>query len=374
MPTYPEYVHKTLARAREEGQWHAAQADAAALCFDVLALFPDCKEASDLVYELFCDEWTIYDNRVAIQQNIDEWDDRPWQQRRRLALSFRFMSRWDGKYELILDRDGPEDVRKILEDGKMELLGAYCLGDEECTDFAWTIFTDAIQKAKDPQATLYWIGWLYADLGFFADAAEALGELCARFDDPNARRLLAEVVWWRDNAHRIPWIPPAGDGSRYDRMMEVIDPSAPKTADIVKRERTENQKERAARYQPSIDRKLARLIERSMPQKKEPHAATVVDWGFLDTDDGQPGELPDWAKRQIKRLERLKEDDDVSQEMIEDMIRLHKWSRNIPPPTTPKRYDPNEPPFDPSAIFGALEQGDENFDDDDEFDEEADES
>ena len=96
MPTYPEYIYQTLTRARDIGQWYCGQADAAALCFDVLALFPDCEEAKELVYELFCDEWTIYDNRVAIQQNIDEWDDRPWQQRRRLALSYRFMSRWDG--------------------------------------------------------------------------------------------------------------------------------------------------------------------------------------------------------------------------------------------------------------------------------------
>jgi len=74
---------------------------------------------------------------------------------------------------------------------------------------------------------LFWIGWQYADLGFFADAAEALGELCSRFNDAEARRLLAEVVWWRDNTHRIPWIPPDGDGSRYDRMMDFIDPAAP---------------------------------------------------------------------------------------------------------------------------------------------------
>jgi hypothetical protein len=65
------------------------------------------------------------------------------------------MSRWHGKYEMIHDRGGPKDVRKILEDGKMELLGAYCLGDEECTDYAWVIFADAIHKAKDPQKTLF---------------------------------------------------------------------------------------------------------------------------------------------------------------------------------------------------------------------------
>ena len=51
MPTHPDYVQQTLPRAREEGQWHAAQADAAALCFDVLALFANCRAASNLVYE-----------------------------------------------------------------------------------------------------------------------------------------------------------------------------------------------------------------------------------------------------------------------------------------------------------------------------------
>ena len=95
-----------------------------------------------------------------------------------------------------------------------------------------------------------------------------------------------------------------------------------------------------------------------------------MDWSFLDNDDGQPGELPDWAKRQIKRLEHLKEDDDVSKEMIEDMIRMHKYSRNITPPSTPKKYDPHAAPFDPSEIFGGMQLGDEDLDDDDDEDEE----
>ena len=363
MSEYPEYVHKTLARAREEGQWQASQADAAALCFDALALFPDCKEAGDLVYELFCDEWCVYDNRVAIQQNIDEWDDRPWQQRRRLALSYRFMSRWDGKFEIRMERGGPKDVRKILEEGKMELFGAYCLGDEECADYAWSIFADALNKAKDPRATLYWIGWQYVDLGFFADAAEALGELCSRFNDAEARRLLAEVIWWRDNAHRIPWIPPAGEGPRYDRMIKLIDPNAPTTAETIQRERSENQKERIAPYRPTIDAQLANLFNASIPNKKETPAPAVVDWSFLDKDEGQPGQLPDWAKRQIKRLERRKEDE-ASRELAEHMIQMLKWTRNIPPPTIPKKYDPNEPPFDPGKIFDGMEM-DDGFDLDD---------
>ena len=367
MSTYPEYIYKTLAHARDIGQWYWGQPDAAALCFDILAFFPDCEEARELVYELFCDEWTIYDNRVAIQQNIDEWDDRPWQQRRRLALSYRFMSRWEGeRKENKLDRGGPADVRKILSNGKMELLGAYCLGDEECTDYAWSIFAEALSNAKDPRETLCWIGWQYADLGFFADAAEALGELCSRFNDDDARRLLAEVIWWRDNAHRIPWIPPTGDGSRYDRMMESIDPTAPKTKDYLRETRTENQKERIAPYRPSIDKGLANLFEQSIPHRKESPAATIVDWSFLDNDDSQPGELPDWVKRQIKRLERYREDE-TTRKMADEMIHMHKRTRNITPPSTPRRYDPNEPPFDASEILGGMESDD---DWDDELDEE----
>ena len=355
MPTYPDYVYQTLARARDAGQWYCGQSDAAALCFDVLALFPECEEAQDLVCELFCDEWTIYDNRVAIQRNMDEWDDRPWQQRRRLALSYRFMSRWEGKYKDSRTEENEQpDVAKILEDGKIELLGAYCLGDEECTDYAWSIFADALKKAKDPRATLLWIGKQYADLGFFADSAEALGELCSRFDDSDARRLLAEVVWWRDNAHRIPWIPPVGDGSRYDRMMNFIDPSALKTKDYIREARNEDQKERIAPYLPSIDSKLANLFSASIPEEKE--EANHVDWSFLDRDEGQPGEPADWVKKQIDQLEKWEGGDELHKEMLEEMKRTHQWTRNIPPPsTTPKRYDPNELPFNPADIFGEMD-------------------
>ena len=352
MSTYPDYVHQTLARAREEGQWHAGQADAAALCFDVLALFPDCEEAKELVYELFCDEWTIYDNRVAIQQNIDEWDDRPWQQRRRLALSYRFMSRWDGKYELKHDRGGLKDVRKILEDDKMELLSAYCLGDDECTDYAWTIFAEAVEKTSKPEMTLLWIGKQYADLGFFADAAEVLGELCSRFNNPDARRLLAEVVWWRDNAHRVPWIPPAGDGSRYDRIIKCIDPEAPTTQEQIAMFRSENHIERMTKYKPSIASNLAYLFAPSIPEPKDNPAPSPVNWSFLDADDGQPGEPADWVKKQMKFMRREFRDEDM-QKVFDEMMDRHRWTRNIPPPSTPPRRDPNEPPFiPPSGWFG----------------------
>jgi len=44
--------------------------------------------------------------------------------------------------------------------------------------------------------------------------------------------------------------------------------------------------------------------------------------------------------------------------MIEYMIEMHKWTRNIPPPSTPKRYDPNEPSFDPNGFLGESDEED----------------
>lgn len=61
--------------------------------------------------------------------------------------------------------------------------------------------------------------------GYFAESVEVLEDLLAKFpDDPDARRLWAEVRWWRDNQNRIPWIPPAGDGGRFRRTMTETDP------------------------------------------------------------------------------------------------------------------------------------------------------
>ena len=301
--TNPAYIQRLLAQARADGQWHAYQPDCAALCFEVLALLPDHAEAAELVYELFCDEWLVYDNRNAIQQNIDEWDDRPPQQRRRLALSFRFMSRWQGKYAEYVERRGPKDVRQLLHQGEMELISAYCLGDDECTAFAWPLLAEAIERAKDPRLARLWVGFKYADLGFFADAVEVLADLCSRDPDPEARRLLAEVKWWRDNAHRVPWIPPAGDGSRYKHMMTFINPNAPSDEEVIQffRERGGQREARHAQWQPTISPELAALVNSALPDPEhQPPAKLVVDWGFLDTDDGQPGELPEWAKKQMR--------------------------------------------------------------------------
>jgi len=351
MPEIPEYAQRMLAQARDEGQWYCGQPDAAALCYEVLALFPDCREAADLIYELFCDEWLIYDNRNAIQQHIDEWDDRPWQHRRRMALSFRFMSRWEGWHREYdkghkAEREGPKDVREILHQGKDQLLSAYCLGDEECANFAWPLFTEAIEKSNDPHATMLWVGKQYADHGFFADSVEVLAELCSRFKDEGAKRLLAEVRWWGDNVHRLPWLPPAGDGRRYRRMMMLIDPKRYEEEE----KGWEGVREKMRANNPhwfknptTLSPEMASLVASALPAETPAPVPSTVDWSFLDTDDGQPGELPEWAKKQIKLFGRNKK-------MVEEIAQMHRWSRPIKPPPTPPRYDPDEPPFDPEEL------------------------
>lgn len=351
---YPNYVQHMLARARTEGQWYAGQSDAASLCFDVLALFPDHDEAAALVYDLFCDEWLLYDNRNAIQQHIDEWDDRPWQQRRRLALSFRFMSRWEGwhrEYEpdYVHERTDPPDVREVLEEGKGMLLHAYCLGDEACSDLAWPLFVDAFARTNDPRTAMLWVGKLYADMGFFADSAEVLVTLCSRFDDPYARRLLAEVCWWRDNGHRVPWLPPPGDGSRYRRMIDSIDPDAPDDEAMIRELRAHAGMTAQPIWTPIASSDLAALLAAPLSTIPEPSVPPLVDWSFLDEDDGQPGELPAWAQQMVAMFPPA---------MAEDIVRRHRWSRPIKPPTTPPRRDPAEPPFDPDEFFDGDDEED----------------
>lgn len=347
MPIHPS-AQRLLAQAREDGQWYAYQPEAIGLCFEALTLEPQWREAEELVYQLMCDEWLIYNNRVAVQQNIDEWDDRPHQQRRRLALSFRFMSQWEGWHREHEDgyereKDGPPDVETLLDTGRAQLLHAYCLGDEEATTFAWQPFQNAIEQTNDPRHALLWIGKLYADLGFFADAVEILAQLCSRYPDLDYKRLLVEVKWWRDRAAHIPWLPPTGDGSRYRRMMQHIDPSAPTNEEVIRDLRTRiADLGKTPQWTPTISPHLASLIETSLPALSSTPALAVVDWGFLDRDDGKPSDPPEWVHRSVELMKEMGDEDETGREMIADTLHQHQWTRPIVPPTTPKRFHPDD--------------------------------
>ena len=63
----------------------------------------------------------------------------------------------------------------------------------------------------------------------------------------------------------------------------------------------------------------------------------------------------DWGHKYFKYEENARK----HFEMLEKMKHTHQWTRNITPPSTPKRYDPNEPPFDPSEFLGDMDDDNE---------------
>lgn len=311
--TYPDYIHRLLAEADELMAGDDKDPSGAAdLCFEVLALFPEHLEAAERIYRAFCDPWLIRDNRRAIERQIDEWDDRPWQQRRRLALSFRFMSRWDGFYrEYDDDREeerlGPADVRPMLDEGHGQLLEDYLVGVERGAELAWPIFQEAIRRSNNPRLARLWVGKEYANLGYFAEAADVLTDLLAGHPgDEDGRRLLAEVVWWRDNRQRIPWIPPAGkaDGSRFRRMIARHDPDSAEASEEAwfehippDRSQLPDDFELPLPIPAELIEKIEAALE-NVPQTAETDGP--VDWSFLELlesgEEIDASRFPEWAK------------------------------------------------------------------------------
>lgn len=322
MAEYPDYIQRMLAEAEallaEDG---FSQADAAAKCFEILALFPDHEAATALVLRAFSDTQLIRDNRKAIGRLIDEWDDRAWQQRRRLALSFRYMCRWEGQYHQY-DRGHesemvPTDVATILQEGKGQLIQDYLLGQAQGNEAAWHIFQEAFRRTNDPQAAMLWVGELYADQGYFAEAVEVLTDLLVQFPKGDeARRLWAEVRWWRDHQHEVPWIPPAngGNGRRFRHMMSQTDPNFaadPDTfmqpLDYIPPDPTHlpDDFEMPPGLSPEMVQKLEVLLGESplpLPEK------SLVDWRYLDKlerDEIDISDFPEWAQYMLLEIDDI---------------------------------------------------------------------
>ncbi|MCP4359734.1 MAG: tetratricopeptide repeat protein [Chloroflexi bacterium] len=318
---YPAYVYRLLEQARsllEEDDFTVP--DAAALCYDVLALFPECQEAANLVLTAFNDSWVIRENRKAIGRLIDEWDDRDWQHRRRLALSYRTMSCWEGQYrEYDEDLDPedycPSDVKEMLEEGRSQLLQDYLMGESRGSDTAWPIFQAAFQHTSNPRAALLWVADLYADQGFFAESVEVLEQLLAQFpQDDQARRLWAEVRWWREHQTQIPWIPPRSqeDGRRYRHIMRQTDPEFAAH---------EEEYLRPLPYRPPdkthlpddlhlpepLTPELKTAVETILAQfQSETAVDSPVNWHYLDkleNGDVELSDFPEWAQYMLLEIE-----------------------------------------------------------------------
>jgi tetratricopeptide (TPR) repeat protein len=343
---YPEYVSQRLVKARallQEDDY--GQMDAAALCFEVLAHFPELKEAAELVLEAFSDPWLIRDNRKAVGRHVDEWDDRPWQQRRRLALSFRYTSRWEGRYRqydesIENDHVIPQDVREMLEEGRGQLLQDYLLGQARGSEMAWPIFLEAFKRTAKPEVAMLWVGHLYADQGYFAESVDVLEMLLAQCPrSENGRRLWAEVRWWRDHQDRIPWIPPlaSSHGRRYRQMMAHVDPDsfdAPFEHIPPNLDKLPDDFELPALLQEDL---IARVDEVLSALPEANGWQTAVDWSYLDkleNGDIDTSQFPEWAQYLLLEI------DDPQQELFLKQYLLSYLSN-------PPLFDDDEDDFSP---------------------------
>jgi len=334
---YPDYVQRMMEEAERllMDEDDPGPCEAAGVCFDILALFPEHAGAQKLIWQAYSDGTLIRDNRRALSHLIDEWDDRPWQGRRRLALSFGYVSRWEDKYrdepERFKDDDeGPEDVKTYLHTGHLQLLEDYLAGQAKGAESAWQIFQEAIRVSKDPHATMFWVGKEYAQQGYFAESVDVLEELLRRYpDDRSARRLCVEVRWWRDHQDHIPWIPPAGDGSRFRRMMLQNDPdglaASESPENILNQYRPPNADELPPGMK-SLDH-VPDHLNKEMSNLPDPVVDDLrdrpVDWNYLDAIERREidvSKFPRWAR------EFLDDIDDPEQRKYTEEMLLEQFS------------------------------------------------
>jgi hypothetical protein len=291
---------------------------AASLGFEVLVFFPEHEGAGELIERAYRDGKLIGDNRRALSRLIDEWDDRPWQGRRRLALSFGYVSRWDEgvpEEENGTDEadEGPDDVHAYLHTGHLQLLEDYLGGQAQGAEGAWQIFEEAIRVAKDPRAVMSWVGKEYARHGYFAEAADILEGLLRKYPEgQRVRRLWVEVCWWRDHQNQIPWIPPAGDGSRFRRMMMQTDPeglaASESPQNILNRYRPPGSQKLPPGMKPleHIPAQLTEKLKQLWHEESDRPADGPVDWSYLDAIERREidvSRFPAWARKFLSDIE-----------------------------------------------------------------------
>jgi tetratricopeptide (TPR) repeat protein len=317
---YPAYIQQMMEEAERllTDENDPGPCEAAGVCFDVLALFPEHEAAQKLIQRAYRQPDLIRDNRRALSRLIDEWDDRPWQQHRRLALSFGYVSRWEDKYRDHLEgfeeeREGPQDVRTYLHTGHLQLLEDYLGGQAKGAEGAWQIFQEAIRLSNDPHATMFWVGKEYAQQGYFAESVDVLETLLRAYpDDRSARRLWVEVRWWRDHQNEIPWIPPAGDGSRFRRKMMQTDPdglAASESPESILNQYRPPDPENLPPTIKSLEHVPPHLTESLSGLLNETSAApkdSLVDWSYLDAIERREidvSKFPKWAREFLDDIE-----------------------------------------------------------------------
>jgi len=198
---------RTIAKLIEQAEHfidHRDWDEAAVRCYQILALDGENVNAQNKLRLIYLQRDLVDDMRSAVQRLSDPDDASPHQYRRRLAFSYRVLSRWEGWLEDDLEQtpvDEMEEVAQILN-------AAYLHGDDDGLQEAWAGYEQACVKyPRERTAVQWWMAKQYAQRGFFADAAEVLFEMLSRGpDNPDARYVLAEMRWWRDHADCIAWL------------------------------------------------------------------------------------------------------------------------------------------------------------------------
>lgn len=318
MSENPQDEKRMLEQARAKFQdIHEVPSEAVGICFDILTLFPGNTKAAELILEGLSQPAIIRNYRKAISRLIDEWDDRPWQQRRRRALSFNYLSGQHLRELAIEEDEKPDetihDVQDWLTQGDKQLAQAYFSGIERATEVAWAIFQEAIRRAHNFRGASLWIANHYAQKGFFGEAMDVLDSTRARFpEDQELRRFWIEIRWWRDHQHLIPWIPPDGDGQLYERYLGKYDPERlafEKNATPLSRQ-----------YRPPDLSKFPSdfIFPEPLPDVVETHLSqiiknaptlptqTVLDWSYLKqlvSDTIDISKFPKWAQELLQDVQ-----------------------------------------------------------------------
>ena len=198
---------RTIARLIEQAEHfidHHDWDEAAVRCYKILALDPDNENAQNKLRLIYLQHDLVEDMRSAVQRLSDPDDASPHQYRRRLAFSYRVLSRWEGWLEDDQEQTPVDDLEEVAQ----ILNAAYLHGDDRDLLQAWNGYVEACAKyPRERESVQWWMAKQYAQRGFFADAAEVLAEMLGRGpDNPDARYVLAEMRWWRDHADCIAWL------------------------------------------------------------------------------------------------------------------------------------------------------------------------
>ena len=198
---------RTIAKLIEQAEHfidHHDWDEAAVRCYQVLALDGENATAQNKLRLIYVQRELVDDMKNAVQRLSDPDDASPHQYRRRLAFSYRVLSRWEGWLEDDLEQTPVDELEEVAQ----LLNAAYLHGDDDGLQQAWIGYVQSCAKyPRERHAVQWWMAKQYAQRGFFADAAEVLSELISRGpDNADARYVLAEMRWWRDHADCIAWL------------------------------------------------------------------------------------------------------------------------------------------------------------------------